>query len=158
MHVECPDYSRILLLYLGLGQRAWYTRECLRHLWFFPREPQRGTFYVKSLSIIKLLVLTTKVALGRTARLIRKVQELRGISNTPAPGLEVQLSLKAMTLGIYLFTYLFISLFRAAPTTYGTSQGRGPIGAAAAGLCHSHINARSKSHLNLPQLAATLHP
>ena len=45
----------------------------------------------------------------------------------------------------FIFTYLFI--FRAASMTHGSSQVRGPIGAAAAGLCHSHSNARSNSCL-----------
>ena len=37
--------------------------------------------------------------------------------------------------------YVFIhSLFRAAPAAYRSSRARGQIGAAAAGLCHSHCN------------------
>ena len=44
-------------------------------------------------------------------------------------------------------TVLFFSfLFRAAPGAYGSSQARGWIGAAAAGLGHSHSNAGS-SHV-----------
>ena len=43
---------------------------------------------------------------------------------------------------MYLFiNFLFIGLFclsRAAPETYGGSQARGPIGAAAADLRYSH--------------------
>ena len=38
---------------------------------------------------------------------------------------------------IYLFIYLFL-LFRAVPAAYGSSQASGQIGAAAAGLHHSH--------------------
>ena len=34
--------------------------------------------------------------------------------------------------------------FRAAPAAYGSSQARGPIGALAPHLCHSHSNAGSK--------------
>ena len=42
---------------------------------------------------------------------------------------------------------------------YGSSQARGPIGAAAAGLRHSLSNDRSELHLQLtPQLRATLDP
>ena len=43
-------------------------------------------------------------------------------------------------LGVYLFyfTYFTFCLFRA---TYGGSQARGRIGAAAAGLGHGHIQA-----------------
>ena len=45
---------------------------------------------------------------------------------------------------------LFFGLFafsRADPTAYGGSQARGPIGAIAAGLHHSHSHARSELHL-----------
>ena len=42
---------------------------------------------------------------------------------------------------------------------YGSSQGRGRIGAAAAGLCHSHSNARYEPHLRpTPQLMTILGP
>ena len=52
----------------------------------------------------------------------------------------------------YFFTYL---LFKAAPTAYGGSQARGPIGAAAAGLHHNHSNAGSEPPLRpTPQLKA----
>ena len=44
---------------------------------------------------------------------------------------------------IYHWTFFF-SLFMAVPEGYGGSQGRGQIRAAAAGLFHSHGNARSK--------------
>ena len=37
--------------------------------------------------------------------------------------------------------------FRKTPAAHGSSQARGQIGAAAAGLQHSHCNARSKPHL-----------
>ena len=43
--------------------------------------------------------------------------------------------------------FFFLCLFRAAPTSYGGSQARGLIGATAAGLCHSHSNARSEPRL-----------
>ena len=43
--------------------------------------------------------------------------------------------------------FFFFLLFRAAPTIYGSSQARGQIGAAAAGLHHSHSNTRSEPHL-----------
>ena len=38
-------------------------------------------------------------------------------------------------------------LFRAPPEAYEGSQARGQIGATAAGLYHSHSNARSEPHL-----------
>ena len=43
------------------------------------------------------------------------------------------------------YFYLF-NLFRAAPVAYGGSQSRGPIGAVAADLHHSHSNAGFLTH------------
>ena len=43
---------------------------------------------------------------------------------------------------LFLCVYVFCP-FRAVPTAYGGSQARGPIGAVAASLHHSHSNARS---------------
>ena len=59
-----------------------------------------------------------------------------------------------------LFFFFFLVLFfRAAPTAYGSSQARGQIGAAAAGLHHSHSNVGSMLRLQpTPQLMATLDP
>ena len=58
---------------------------------------------------------------------------------------------------IFSFSFLFYLLFRAAHSAYGGSQARGPIGATAAGLHHSHSNARSEPHLwPRPQLTAML--
>ena len=63
---------------------------------------------------------------------------------------------------IYLFIYLFIyfGLFvfsRAAPTAYGGSQARGPIGAVTAGWSHS--SAGSEPHLRpTAQVTATPDP
>ena len=59
----------------------------------------------------------------------------------------------------FIFVYsvksvLLFFLFRAEPTVYGDSKARGRIGAAAAGLRHSHSNARSEPHL-LPTLKLT---
>ena len=45
------------------------------------------------------------------------------------------------------FFFFFFAFFRAAPEAYGGSQARGPIGAIAAGLHHSHSNTRSQPHL-----------
>ena len=45
----------------------------------------------------------------------------------------------------FIFIYLCTDLlFRATPVAYVSSQARGRSGAAAAGLCHSHSNARSE--------------
>ena len=47
----------------------------------------------------------------------------------------------------FLFSGVFFRLFGASSTAYGSSQSRGRIGGAPAGLCHSHTNARSEPHL-----------
>ena len=50
-------------------------------------------------------------------------------------------------------------LFRAAPAADGSSRASGQTGAAAAGLHHSHSNARSEQGLRpTPQLMATRDP
>ena len=46
--------------------------------------------------------------------------------------------------------YISLNFFEGGCTAgeaYGSSQARGLIGGAAAGLCHSHSNARSEPHL-----------
>ena len=54
------------------------------------------------------------------------------------------------------FSFLF---FRATPTGYGGSQAKGQIRTTAAGLPHSHSNARSEWHLQpVPQLMTTPDP
>ena len=42
---------------------------------------------------------------------------------------------------IYTYTE---TLFRVTPAAYGSSQARSSTGVVAAGLCHSHSNARSQ--------------
>ena len=61
---------------------------------------------------------------------------------------------------LYIYThFFFFLLFRATPAAYGSSQARGGIGTAAAGLYHSHGSTGSKLHLRpTPQLRATLAP
>ena len=50
-------------------------------------------------------------------------------------------------LSLWLSTFcVCVRLFRAPPVAYGSSQARGPIRPTAAGLHHSHSNARS-SHI-----------
>ena len=62
------------------------------------------------------------------------------------------------TIGLVTILFRF-AFFRASPMAHGSSQTRGLIGAAAASLCHSHSNARSKPHLQLtPQLTAMPDP
>ena len=54
---------------------------------------------------------------------------------------------------------IFVSLFRAAPVAYGSSQARGPIVTTAAGLHHSHSNTGSEPLLGpTPKLMATPDP
>ena len=43
-----------------------------------------------------------------------------------------------LSLFFLFFDFLFFCLFRAAPAAYGGSQAKGPIGAVAPGLSHSH--------------------
>ena len=55
--------------------------------------------------------------------------------------------------------FCFVLFFRAAPTAYGCSQPRGPIGAIAVGLHHSHSHTRSEPCLQpTPQLMVMLDP
>ena len=60
------------------------------------------------------------------------------------------------------FVCLFVCcclLFRATLAALGGARARGQIGATAAGLCHSHSNARSKLCLQpTPQLTAMPDP
>ena len=62
----------------------------------------------------------------------------------------------------FLLKKIFFCLFvfsRAAPRAHGGSQAKGPIGAVAAGLCHSHSNSRPKPRLQTtPQLTAMPDP
>ena len=57
------------------------------------------------------------------------------------------------------FSFLFFAFMRAAPTAYGGSQTRSPIGALAAGLCQSPSNAGSEPRVRTTaQLTAMLDP
>ena len=57
---------------------------------------------------------------------------------------------------VCLFVCFLVLFFRAAPLANGGSQARGPVGAIAAGLPHSHSNAGSEPNLrSTPQLMAT---
>ena len=60
----------------------------------------------------------------------------------------------------FLFFILFIfCFFRGIPVAYGGAQARGRIGATAAGLHHSHSNARSEPCVQpTPELMAMLDP
>ena len=59
----------------------------------------------------------------------------------------------------FVVVVVVVAISWAAPAAYGGSQARGPIGAAAAGLHHSHSNAGSELCLQpTPQLTATPDP
>ena len=60
-----------------------------------------------------------------------------------------------LNLFFFLFLFFFFCLFRSC--THGSSQGRGPIGAAAAGLYQSHSNSGSELCLR-PTLQLTAMP
>ena len=64
---------------------------------------------------------------------------------TPGPGTKNSLSNVFILTAIAFFLSFF--LFMAAPAASGSSQARGQIGAAAAGLYHSHGNSGSQVHL-----------
>ena len=60
---------------------------------------------------------------------------------------------------VFQFFVFFFGLFRATPTAYGGSQARSLIRARAAGLRHSHSNARFEPRLQpIPQLTAMPNP
>ena len=67
---------------------------------------------------------------------------------------------------VFLFSFfvslslsLIFLLFRAAPTAYGGSQVKGPIGGIAAALYYGHSNTGSEPHLRpTPQLMAMPDP
>ena len=60
---------------------------------------------------------------------------------------------------IFIFILFYFLLFRAAPVANGGSQARGPLGAIAAGLRHSHSYARSEPCLRpTPQLTVMPDP
>ena len=73
---------------------------------------------------------------------------------------EAAMKTKNSFINFYLFIYLFILiflLFRAAPAAFEGSLARGLIGATAASLHHSHINARAEPRL-WPTLQLTASP
>ena len=80
---------------------------------------------------------------------------LDGSSDTQDPlSLHLQLYSRALPL---CFVFGFVCFFQAVPVAYGSSQARGHIGTAAAGLHHSRSNIGSKLHLHpMPWLAAAL--
>ena len=86
--------------------------------------------------------------------------KLPGDSNVLFPNPLLFLSFVFFFYFFFFFFSLSPFLFMAAPAAYGSSQARGQIGAAAAGLHHSCSNMPDPSHIcNLQlQLMATLDP
>ena len=61
--------------------------------------------------------------------------------------------------GAWYEFFFFFGLFRPTSMAYGGPQARGPIGAEASSLCHSHSNMESELHLQpTPQLTTTPDP
>ena len=85
-------------------------------------------------------------------------------SSTQMAGLSLLKNISnVLSHSVFLFFGFFVCLFffpfRATPMTYGSSQARGQIGAAAVSLCHSHSNMQSKPYLwTTQQLTAMLDP
>ena len=81
------------------------------------------------------------------------------VGQSSGTGLKFQLVWSKAKRVVFLVVFCCCCLFRAAPTAYVGSQARGPIGAVAAGLHHSHSNTGSQPRLRpTPQLTATLEP
>ena len=60
---------------------------------------------------------------------------------------------------LFVVVVVVVAISWAAPAAYGGSQARGPIGAVATGLRHSHSNTKSELCLQpTPQLTATPDP
>ena len=85
-----------------------------------------------------------------------------------APGVKHGLAQEFRHLGPLIFPFSRADLpsssssfllFRATPARYGSSQARSQIGAPAAGLRHSHSNARFELHMQpMPRFASTPDP
>ena len=93
------------------------------------------------------------VPIGYGKSLTKKARDVPPWCHTASQSPGATLAVKR-----HLFLSLFLSfvlLFRAAPAAYGSSQSRGQIGAAAAGLHHSHSNSRSLTHRVRPGIKPT---
>ena len=93
-----------------------------------------------------------ETGLENLGKLNRKSQKGQGKVSKPQMFLESKLLLLPPLLlwgklkGKSLIGY-FLFLFTSTPAAYGSSQARGRIRAAAAGLHHSHGNSGSELHL-----------
>ena len=101
--------------------------------------------------------LDSEECLSPCCRGVARPPRLRGLlsampAKTAPPRKHKVASTEHLTLtmfikSIYLFYYLLLFYFcpfRATPMAYGSAQARGPIGAVAVSLHHSHSNTRSK--------------
>ena len=77
-----------------------------------------------------------------TVALVTAVAQFRSLARKflHATGAAKKQTHKTALISLSLSFFLSFCLFRAAPTVCGSSQARGPVGAAAAGLHHSHSN------------------
>ena len=130
------DYS-----YLWLNRSLWNQRKFLRN-WTMLTYKNKWTYVFKYL------------ARNISCNYFDKMNTL----NTPIVSNEsfVHVFLIFNNVPRNTFTFFF---FMAAPVTCESFQARRWIGAAAAGLCHSHSNTRFKPHLQFTsQLTATPEP
>ena len=62
----------------------------------------------------------------------------------------------SVSLVFFPLIFLFLCLFRAAPSAYGGPQARGGIRAVAAGLCHSNTRSASSTYITAHGNAGSL--
>ena len=74
---------------------------------------------------------------------------IRGRQSVIVRDMKAETEVRGRDLKTLCCKVLIVLLFRPALGACGNSQARGPIGVAAAGLCHSHrhSNVRSKLYL-----------
>ena len=58
-----------------------------------------------------------------------------------------KLLMNSYCVSIVFFFFFFFFFLKAVPMAYGSSQNRGPVGAAVPGLYHSHSNPVSEPRL-----------
>ena len=87
----------------------------------------------------------------------QRAKQNKNVSKIVEPSQSQVFSMDDGFLSVFFLSFFCLS--RATPTAYGGSQARGHIGAASAGLHHSHSNMGSELRLQpKPQLMATLDP
>ena len=103
-------------------------------------------------------------------RWLRRNRDMQGLQSSSGsqtrtqtfsllPQRQQTVILRVESVSCFDLLYLIFFLFEATPVAYGNSWARVWIGAAVAGLCHNHSNARPKPHLwPMSQLVATPDP